>query len=356
MQVTSQATKPVLNKQNNSISAERSQSPRTPSGLSGRGVKLSDLDRVAEGAPDLSIIVPCYNEQAVIPVFLETLRPILEALGLEFELIFVNDGSRDNTLEVLQLAKLHCPQIRIINLSRNFGKEAALSAGIDFAEGRAIIPMDVDLQDPPELIPEMVRVWQEEAVDVVLAKRADRSKDSFFKRWSANIFYRLNNRISDNKIPENVGDFRLVSRRCVEAIKLMGETQRFMKGIFAWVGFKTHVIEYQRDERHAGETSFNAWKLWNLALEGITSFSTAPLRVWLYVGLLAFLFSITYGTWIIARTLIYGIDTPGYASLFTAILFLGSTQLIVLGVLGEYIGRIYLESKSRPLYIVEEEY
>ena len=322
----------------------------------GRGVVLSDLDQDLDSRVDLSIVVPCYNEEAVIPIFLSTIEPILKSLDLSYELVFVNDGSRDNTLGVLQQAKSDYPQIRIINFSRNFGKEAALSAGIDFAEGKALIPMDVDLQDPPELIPEMVRIWREDAIDVVLAKRTDRSKDSFFKRWSANIFYRLNNKISVNRIPENVGDFRLVSRRCVEAIKLMGETQRFMKGIFAWVGFKTHTIEYQRDERQAGQTSFNAWKLWNLALEGITSFSTAPLRVWLYVGLVAWCLSILYGSWIILRTLIYGVDLPGYASMFTAILFLGSTQLIVLGVIGEYIGRIYLESKGRPLYIVEDEY
>lgn len=322
----------------------------------GRGVVLSDLDQDLDSRVDLSIVVPCYNEEAVIPIFLSTIEPILKTLDLSYELVFVNDGSRDNTLGVLQQAKSDYPQIRIINFSRNFGKEAALSAGIDFAEGKALIPMDVDLQDPPELIPEMVRIWREDGIDVVLAKRTDRSKDSFFKRWSANIFYRLNNKISVNRIPENVGDFRLVSRRCVEAIKLMGETQRFMKGIFAWVGFKTHTIEYQRDERQAGQTSFNAWKLWNLALEGITSFSTAPLRVWLYVGLVAWCLSILYGSWIILRTLIYGVDLPGYASMFTAILFLGSTQLIVLGVIGEYIGRIYLESKGRPLYIVEDEY
>ena len=327
-----------------------------PMSSGSRGVSLSDVVQLAEDAPDLSLVVPCYNEQAVIPIFLQTLVPILQDLDLSYELVFVNDGSRDNTLDVLKAAKSEYPEIRIVNFSRNFGKEAALSAGIDFAQGKALIPMDVDLQDPPELIPEMVRIWQEQGVDVVLAKRTDRSKDSFFKRWSANFFYRLNNMISDNRIPENVGDFRLVSRRCVEAIKLMGETQRFMKGIFAWVGFKTEVIEYQRDERQAGQTTFNAWKLWNLALEGITSFSTAPLRVWLYVGVVAWLISITYGSWIVLRTLIYGVDLPGYASMFTAILFLGSTQLIVLGVLGEYIGRIYLESKSRPLYIVEDEY
>lgn len=322
----------------------------------GRGIVLSDLDHDLDLRVDLSIVVPCYNEEVVIPLFLTTIKPILKGLDLSYEIVFVNDGSRDNTLEVLQQAKSDYPQIRIINFSRNFGKEAALSAGIDFAEGKALIPMDVDLQDPPELIPEMVRIWREDGIDVVLAKRTDRSKDSFFKRWSANVFYRLNNKISVNRIPENVGDFRLVSRRCVEAIKLMGETQRFMKGIFAWVGFKTHTIEYQRDERQAGQTSFNAWKLWNLALEGITSFSTAPLRIWLYVGLAAWCLSILYGSWIILRTLIYGVDLPGYASMFTAILFLGSTQLIVLGVIGEYIGRIYLESKGRPLYIVEDEY
>ncbi|AEG32180.1 glycosyltransferase family 2 protein [Thiomicrospira cyclica] len=322
----------------------------------GRGINLSSLDKDFAQRVDLSIVVPCFNEEAVIPVFLTTLIPILQSLELTYELVFINDGSRDKTLDVLLEQKQTYPEIRIINFSRNFGKEAALSAGIDFAQGKALIPIDVDLQDPPELIREMVRIWQEKNVDVVLAKRVDRSKDSFFKRWSANVFYRLNNLISDNRIPENVGDFRLVSRRCVEAIKMMGETQRFMKGVFAWVGFKTQVIEYQRDERQAGKTSFNAWKLWNLALEGITSFSTAPLRVWLYLGLVAWLLSITYGFWIILRTLIFGVDIPGYASMFTAILFLGSTQLIVLGVLGEYIGRIYLESKGRPLYIVEKEY
>ena len=321
-----------------------------------RGVFLSDIAKDYQASVDLSIVVPCYNEEKVIPVFLETITPILKSLEMSYEFVFINDGSRDSTLDVLQAAKLDYPQVRVINLSRNFGKEAALSAGIDLAEGCAVIPIDVDLQDPPELIPQMVKAWKEDGYDVVLAKRADRSKDSFFKRWSSNVFYKLNNKISDNQIPENVGDFRLVSRRCVEAIKMMGETQRFMKGIFAWVGFKTTTIEYQREERQAGETSFNAWKLWNLALEGITSFSTAPLRVWLYIGVVAWFVSIIYGSWIVIKTLVFGVELPGYASLFSAVLFLGSTQLIVLGVLGEYIGRIYLESKSRPLYVIEDEY
>jgi len=321
-----------------------------------RGYLVDELVALHDCTVDLSLVVPCYNEQESIPVFLALVEPILNGLGISYELVFINDGSTDNTLEVLKNSKQNVPEIRILNLSRNFGKEAALTAGIDFAGGQAVIPIDVDLQDPPHLITEMVNIWQENDVDVVLAKRVDRSKDSFMKRWSANIFYRLNNKISTNKIPENVGDFRLISRRCIEAIKLMGESQRFMKGIFSWVGFKTMTIEYQRDERVAGEASFNAWGLWNLALEGITSFSTAPLRVWLYVGIVAWFLSIFYGSWIVIKTLLFGSDMPGYASLFTAIIFLGSTQLIVLGVIGEYIGRIYMESKGRPLYIVEKEY
>lgn len=323
---------------------------------SGRGVVFSKIATAPENPIALSLVIPCYNEEEMIPQFLTIITPILQSLQLPYELLFINDGSRDNTLAVLQASKSQYPEIRIINFSRNFGKEAALSAGLDFAQGKALIPIDVDLQDPPELIPQMVKIWLEEGMDVVLAKRTDRSKDTFLKRVSANIFYRFNNMISDNRIPENVGDFRLVSRRCVEAIKLMGETQRFMKGIFAWVGFKTTTLEYTRQERQAGQSSFNGWKLWNLALEGITSFSTAPLRIWLYVGVVAWFLSISYGSWIILRTLIYGVDMPGYASVFTAVLFLGSTQLIVLGVIGEYIGRIYLESKGRPLYIVEDEY
>ena len=321
-----------------------------------RGRLLDDIVAQIECKVDLSLVVPCYNEEETIEVFLDEVIPILQNLDLSYELLFINDGSQDNTLAVLQKSKERFDGIRILNFSRNFGKEAALTAGIDFANGNAVIPIDVDLQDPPHLITEMVQAWQEMDVDVVLAKRADRSKDSFMKRWSANVFYRLNNKISHSKIPENVGDFRLITRRCIEAIKTMGETQRFMKGIFAWVGFKTHTIEYTRDERVAGEASFNAWKLWNLALEGITSFSTAPLRIWLYIGVFTSLLAMIYGSWIVIKTLIFGADLPGYASLFTAILFLGGIQLIGLGVLGEYIGRIYMESKGRPLYIVEKEY
>jgi len=321
-----------------------------------RGHMVDELVTEVNCLVELSLIIPCYNEEEAIPLFLESVTPILKSLGMSYELVFVNDGSTDQTFQTLLDCKETFPQIRLLNLSRNFGKEAALTAGIDFCHGCAVVPIDVDLQDPPELIPKMVKIWKEKGVDVVLAKRTERSKDSFMKRWSANIFYRFNNVMSNNKIPENVGDFRLVSRRCVEAIKSMGETQRFMKGIFAWVGFKTEVIEYARPERAAGHPSFNAWKLWNLAMEGFTSFSTAPLRIWLYLGMVSWLLSLFYGLWIVLKTLVYGVDLPGYPSLFTAIVFFGSTQLIVLGVLGEYIGRIYMETKDRPLYIVEREY
>ena len=252
-------------------------------------------------------------------------------------------------------AKQNFKNIRIINFSRNFGKEAALTAGLDKARGEAAIPIDVDLQDPPELIKELVARWRE-GYDVVLAKRADRTSDSFAKRVSADLFYKLNGKISNVDIPNNVGDFRLMSKRVVEALNQLPENQRFMKGLFAWVGFKTVVIEYVREKREAGQSSFNGWKLWNFALDGITSFSTLPLRIWLYIGALVSFLSFLYGSFIILKTLIFGVDLPGYASLAVIMLFLGGIQLIGIGILGEYIGRIYSESKRRPSYIIEGEY
>lgn len=272
-----------------------------------------------------------------------------------YEIVFINDGSRDNTLNVLLNAKQNFKNIRIINFSRNFGKEAALTAGLDKARGEAAIPIDVDLQDPPELIKELVARWRE-GYDVVLAKRVDRTSDSFAKRVSADLFYKLNGKISNVDIPNNVGDFRLMSKRVVEALKQLPENQRFMKGLFAWVGFKTVVIEYVREKREAGQSSFNGWKLWNFALDGITSFSTLPLRIWLYIGALVSFLSFLYGSFIILKTLIFGVDLPGYASLAVIMLFLGGIQLIGIGILGEYIGRIYSESKRRPSYIIEGEY
>ena len=305
--------------------------------------------------PFISIVAPCYNEEDVIDIFLEKIFEVLEKLGRSYEIVFVNDGSRDNTLEILKQKAQEYDTVRVISLSRNFGKEAALSAGLDMAHGEVVVPIDVDLQDPPELILEFVKKY-EEGYDVVVGKRVDRTTDSTAKRVSAETFYKLHNKISDIEIPHNVGDYRLMSRRVVEELKRLPETQRFMKGIFAWLGFKTAVVEYKRDSRAAGETSFNGWKLWNFALDGITSFSTAPLRVWLYVGIVLAAISFLYGSWIILKTLLFGVDAPGYASMITVVLFLGGIQLMGIGILGEYIGRIYLESKNRPVYIIEDEY
>ena len=305
--------------------------------------------------PTISIIAPCYNEEETIEPFLRRIEEILTQINEPYEIVFINDGSKDNTLNILLNTKQNFKNIRIINFSRNFGKEAALTAGLDKARGEAAIPIDVDLQDPPELIKELVAKWRE-GYDVVLAKRADRTSDSFAKRVSADLFYKLNGKISNVDIPNNVGDFRLMSKRVVEALKQLPENQRFMKGLFAWVGFKTTVIEYVREKREAGQSSFNGWKLWNFALDGITSFSTLPLRIWLYIGALVSFLSFLYGSFIILKTLIFGIDLPGYASLAVIMLFLGGIQLIGIGILGEYIGRIYSESKRRPSYIIEGEY
>lgn len=305
-------------------------------------------------SPVISIICPCYNEQEVLDTFTTTITGILTDTGFSYELLFINDGSKDNTLKVLYRLAENNSDIRVVNLSRNFGKEAALTAGLDLARGEVVIPIDADLQDPPELIHDFLREWQK-GYDVVVAKRIDRSSDTWAKKITANLFYKFHNKIAKIAIPDNVGDFRLITRRVVKAIQLLPENQRFMKGIFSWVGFKTAVVEYARQPRAAGETSFNGWKLWNFALEGITSFSTAPLRIWLYLGILFSVIAFAYGCAIVLKTLIFGVDLPGYASLLTAVLFFGGIQLIGLGVMGEYIGRLYMESKRRPTYIVEND-
>ncbi len=303
--------------------------------------------------PTISIICPCFNEQEVLHDFTQTISAILNSTQYSYEIIFINDGSKDETPTILRALAAQNTAIKIINLSRNFGKEAALTAGLDKALGDAVIPMDVDLQDPPELIHDFLREW-EKGFDVVVAKRIDRHSDSIMKRLTASLFYRFHNAIAEVTIPNNVGDFRLISRRVVTAIQLLPENQRFMKGIFAWVGFKTATVEYIRAPRLAGKSNFNSWRLWNFALEGITSFSTAPLRVWLYIGILFALSAFAYGSLIILKTLYFGIELPGYASLITIVLFLGGIQLIGLGVMGEYIGRLYMESKRRPIYIIDE--
>lgn len=301
----------------------------------------------------ISIVCPFYDEQDVVPEFFARLLPVLAGAGEAYEVVCVNDGSRDATLTGLLAAQRANSNIRIVDLSRNFGKEAALTAGLDFACGDAVIPIDADLQDPPELIPQMLEKWRE-GYEVVLARRTDRSTDNPLKAMTARWFYRIHNRVADLKIPDNVGDFRLMSREVVDALRRLPERQRFMKGLFAWVGFRATTIAYARHGRPAGQSKFSGWRLWNLALEGITSFSTAPLRVWTYLGLLVAGASFLYGAYIAVRTIIYGIDVPGYASLFVSVTFLGGLQLIGLGVIGEYLGRVYTESKQRPVYIVRK--
>ena len=312
---------------------------------------------------ELSIIVPCYNESEVVEKFFSAMvgnNGILNNLGLNCELVFINDGSKDNTLELLKAQKeIYSNKsnldIKIVNLSRNFGKEAAMSAGFSVASGEAIVPMDADLQDPPELIAKFVELWRQ-GYDVVLAKRNDRQEDSFAKRFSSSLFYKLNNKISDVKLPDNVGDFRLFTRKVLNAINSLPENQRFMKGIFAWVGFRSITVEYKRPQRIAGSSKFNGWKLWNFALQGITGFGTLPLRIWTYIGFIVSFFAFIYASFLILRTLIMGIDLPGYASLVVIILFLGGLQLMGVGILGEYVGRIYMESKRRPPFIIDEIY
>jgi glycosyltransferase involved in cell wall biosynthesis len=304
----------------------------------------------------ISIITPCYNEGEGIDCFYEAILPIFDQTpNVDFEVVCVDDGSCDDTLEKLIALVGHDPRFRVIELSRNFGKEAALTAGIDAAKGDAVIPIDADLQDPPELIPVLIDEWQKGA-DVVLAHRANRSADSFFKRKTAGLFYRLHNCISSNKIPDNVGDFRLMDRLAVEAIKQLPERQRFMKGLFAWVGFRTTTVEYTRNPRLAGATKFSSWKLWNFALEGITSFSAVPLKVWTYVGGIGVLLIFFYSVIILFKIMVYGSDISGYISILLAIMFFGCLQLIGIGLLGEYLGRIYMEAKQRPIYIVRKNY
>lgn len=304
----------------------------------------------------LSLIIPIYNEEDTIEAFLERSHESLrKANDLYVEYIFVNDGSTDRSLSTLLSAQRKYPSIKILEFSRNFGKEAALTAGILEATGQIIVPIDADLQDPPELIIDMVSKWRE-GFDVVLARRVSRKSDGWTKRVTANWFYKLHNKIAEPRLPENVGDFRLMDRCVVEALRQLPESRRFMKGLLAWLGFRTTTIDYQRPARIAGSTKFNGWRLWNFALEGITSFSTSPLRIWTYIGSFVALLSFIFAIFIATRVIILGIDVPGYASLIVAVTFLGGLQLIGIGILGEYLGRTYLESKRRPSYIIRKTY
>ena len=300
----------------------------------------------------ISLVVPVFNEEDAIPIFYKTVREFEGLQQHEVEIVFINDGSKDATETIINALAVSDPLVVPLSFTRNFGKEPALFAGLDRATGEAIVPIDVDLQDPIEVIPHLIEKWQAGA-DMVLAKRSDRSTDGRLKRKTAEWFYKLHNKISNPKIEENVGDFRLMSRDVVENIKLMPERNLFMKGVLSWVGGRTDVVEYARAERVAGSTKFNGWKLWNLALEGITSFSTFPLRMWTYIGLLVAGVAFIYGAWMIFDTLVFGNSVSGYPSLLVSILFLGGIQLIGIGVLGEYIGRIYVEVKNRPRYVLK---
>ncbi len=300
-----------------------------------------------------SLIVPVLNEEEAIPLFYQAVREFALFQTHQVELVFINDGSTDGTEAILNKIEADDELVKNISFTRNFGKEPALFAGLEAATGDAVIPIDVDLQDPIEVIPEMLEKWQQGA-DIVLAKRIDRSTDSHLKRKTAEWFYKLHNKISSPKIEENVGDFRLMSREVVENIKLLQERNLFMKGVLSWVGGKTDVVEYKRADRVAGTTKFNGWKLWNLALEGITSFSTFPLRIWTYLGLIVAAVSFAYGAWMLIDTIFWGNPVKGYPSIIVSMLFLGGVQLIGIGVLGEYIGRIYIESKNRPRYITSK--
>ena len=316
-----------------------------------RGEKASERQE----DPTISLIVPVYNEEESIDLFLQEVNDKLDVYREKLELLFVNDGSSDRTLEVLFRHAQQDTRIKIVNFTKNFGKEAGMTAGLDHSTGQVVIPVDVDLQDPLEVIIDFVAKWKD-GYDVVYGVRHNRMSDSVAKRATARWFYVLFNRLTQSKIPENVGDFRLMDRVVVQSVQKLQERNRFMKGLFAWVGYNSIGVPYERPNRAAGYTKWNFWKLWNFALDGFISFSTVPLRVWTYLGVFISMISMFYSVYIITSTLIYGIDVPGYASIMTAVLFFGGVQLISLGVIGEYLGRLFIEVKNRPIYLVDKVY
>jgi glycosyltransferase involved in cell wall biosynthesis len=303
------------------------------------------------GAPTFSVVVPVFDEAEVLPELHRRLAAVMDTLGT-WEVVYVNDGSRDTSLCVLEALHRTEPNVAIVNLSRNFGKEIATTAGLEHASGAAVIVIDADLQDPPEVIPALVAAWRAGA-DMVYAQRRVRAGETWLKRATASVFYGLMQRLGRVQLPRNTGDFRLMSRRVVDAVLQLREQHRFMKGLFAWVGFSSAAVVYDRAPRHAGSTKWNYWKLWNLALEGITSFTVMPLEVATYLGLAVALFAVVFGAQLVVRTLLFGNPVAGYPSMMAVILFLGGVQLITLGIIGEYLGRVFNETKRRPLYLVE---
>jgi len=309
----------------------------------------------AVGKETLSIVVPIYNEESVIVEFQKRLTNVLDKLPIATEIIYVNDGSNDSTLSLLIQMQTQDERVCILDLSRNFGKELAMTAGLDYAHGDAVIVIDADLQDPPELIPDMLTEWQN-GYDIVYMKRRTRKGETWFKRFTAHGFYTLIGKLGKVKIPENVGDFRLMDKRAVNALCQLREQNRFMKGLFAWVGYNQKELLYDRDERFAGTSKWNYFQLWTLSLEGLTSFSTAPLKLASMAGVIIAGIAFLYGIWIIVKTLLFGDPVHGFPTIMVAILFMGGVQLISIGILGEYLGRMFLETKRRPLYLIKDHF
>ena len=301
--------------------------------------------------PLLSVVVPVFDEAQVLPLFHRRLAGAMQRLGA-WEVVYVDDGSQDETLRLLEALHAADPRVGVVSLSRNFGKEIATTAGLEHASGDAVIVIDADLQDPPEVIPELVAAWRE-GFDMVYAERRVRDGETWLKTSTAELFYRLMQHLGRVQLPRNAGDFRLMSRRAVDAVLQLREQHRFMKGLFAWVGFPAKAVPYDRAPRHAGRSKWNYWRLWNLAIEGITGFTVMPLKIATYVGLLVALLAVVYGAQVVVKTLLFGNPVAGYPSLMTVMLFLGGVQLVTLGVIGEYLGRVFNETKRRPLYLVE---
>ncbi|MDP6179498.1 MAG: glycosyltransferase family 2 protein [Desulfatiglandales bacterium] len=303
----------------------------------------------------LSVVIPLHNESELLDALFARLLPTLDGIGISYEVICVNDGSDDDTLEQILAIRAGNAHVKALDLTRRFGKEVALTAGIEHALGDVVVVMDGDLQDPPELIPPMVKKWQE-GFQVVYATRQTRDGDSLLKKMTAKAFYTLFNRLSDTSIPPDAGDFRLMDRDVIEALNRLPERSRFMKGLFSWVGFRQTGIPFERPSRHAGRSKWSYLKLFRFALDGLFSFSTLPLRIWIWVGSVIASTSFLYAVYLMLRTLFQGVDQPGYASLMVTVLFLGGIQLISIGVVGEYIGRIFDETKRRPLYLIHQAY
>ncbi|WP_421979974.1 glycosyltransferase family 2 protein [Roseibium sp.] len=316
-------------------------------------IYVSRRETARPADPLLSVIVPVFNEEDVIGHFLEATRPVLEKTGLAYEYVFIDDGSRDSTADYLsEKLKSGLPG-RLLGLSRNFGKEAALSAGLEAVRGDIAVIMDADLQDPPDLILQMLDGWRA-GYDVIYGLRVDRSSDTVLKRSTANMFYKLFNRLANIDMPANAGDYRLIDRAVIDALLRLPERNRFMKGLFAWVGFPAMAIPYERPVRKAGDGKFNYWKLWNFALDGLTGFTTLPLRVWFYGGAAISFGAFAYAIYLTVRTSLFGADLPGYASLMVALLFFSGVQLLSIGMIGEYIARLFNEAKQRPVYILQD--